>query len=58
MKLDFSKTLCIERFLGKAQKTTLSLGELTTRHLVPRLHCNLVACQQLAHTTSRILQGI
>jgi hypothetical protein len=36
----------IGRILSKAQNTTLS-----TRHLVPRLHCNLVACQQLAHAT-------
>jgi hypothetical protein len=41
----------IGRILSKAQNTTLSLGQLTTRHLVPRLHCNLVACQQLAHAT-------
>jgi len=39
------------RILSKAQNTTLSLGQLTTRHLVPRLHCNLVSCQQLAHPT-------
>jgi len=39
------------RILSKAQNPTLSLGQLTTRHLVPRLHCNLVACQQLAHAT-------
>jgi hypothetical protein len=44
----------VGRFLSKAQQTTLPLGQLTTRHLVPRLHCNLVSCQQLAHTTSRI----
>jgi len=37
--------------LSKAQNITLSLRQLTTRHLVPRLHCNLVACQQLAHAT-------
>ena len=40
-----------ERILSKAQNPTLSLGQLTTQHLVPRLHCNLVACQQLAHAT-------
>jgi hypothetical protein len=45
---------CIERFLSKAQKTALTLCLLTTQHLVPRLHCNLVACQQQAHATSRI----
>ena len=39
------------RILSKAQNPTLSLGQLTTLHLVPRLHCNLVACQQLAHAT-------
>ncbi len=45
-----------KRFLSKAQKTTLTLSSLTTRHLVPRLHCILDACQQSAHATSRILQ--
>lgn len=39
------------RILIKAQNPTLSLGQLTTRYLVPRLHCNLVACQQLSHAT-------
>jgi len=42
MKLDFSKTFYIEHFLGKAKKIALSLGQL----------------QHLAHTTSRILQGM
>jgi len=49
---------CIVRILGKARNTTLSLRQLTTRHLVPRLHCNLVACQQLAHTTGSIIRGV
>ncbi len=35
--------------------TTLTLSFLTTRHLVPRLHCILDACQQEAHATSRFL---
>ena len=35
--------------------TTLTLSFLTTRHLVPRLHCNLVASQQEAQATSRFL---
>ena len=48
------KKIIIARQLNKAQLTTLTLGQLTTRHLVPRLHCNLVACQQLAHVTSHI----
>lgn len=39
------------RILIKGQNPTLSLGQLTTRYLVPRLHCNLVACQQFAHAT-------
>jgi len=46
----------IGRFLSKAQKTTLTLYFLTTRHLVSRLHCNLVACQQNAHVTGHILK--
>jgi hypothetical protein len=47
-----------ERPLNKVQKATLSLGRLTTRHLVPRLHCNLVACQQSAHVASYIKKGV
>lgn len=45
----------IERFPSKAQKTTLTLSLLTMRHLVPYLHCDLVACQQRAHCTSAVL---
>ena len=48
------KMIITERQLSKAQLTTLTLCQLTTRHLVPLLHCNLVACQQLAHVTSHI----
>jgi hypothetical protein len=48
------KMIISERQLNKVQLTTLTLSQLTTRHLVPRLHCNLVACQQLAHVTSHI----
>ena len=61
------KSIMIERQLSKAQycifmtnlpfrqiikNILLTLCQLTTRHLVTRLHCNLVACQQLAHVTS------
>ncbi len=45
-----------KRFLNKTQKTTPTLSPLTTRHLVPRLHFNLVACQQSVRATCRILQ--
>lgn len=41
----------IGHILCKVQKTTLSLGQLTTRYLLPLLCCNLVACQQLSHAT-------
>jgi len=37
--------LYIERTSGKAQTTTLTLSS-TTRHLVPRLHCDLATCIQ------------
>ena|GEM_PF-2545664 len=47
-----------ERLLNKVQKATLSLGRLTTRHLVPRLHCDLVACQQSAHVAGHIKKGV
>lgn len=43
--------------MSKAPFTPLTLSFLTTQHLVPRLHCNLVACQQNAHATSRFLKG-
>jgi hypothetical protein len=33
-------------------KRLLTLSSLTTRHLVPRLHCDLVACQRKALATS------
>ena len=39
--------------MSKAHFTTLMLSSLTIRHLVPHLHCNLVACQQWSHATSR-----
>jgi hypothetical protein len=38
--------------MSLAHFTTVTLSLLTTRHLVSRLHCNLVACQQQAHMTS------
>jgi len=41
--------------MNKVHFPTLTLGSLTTRHLVPRLHCNLVACQQWAHVTSHVI---
>jgi len=44
------------REMNKVHFTTLTLGKLTTLHSVPRLHCNLVACQQSAHATSRFLK--
>ncbi|MDD2450686.1 MAG: hypothetical protein PHU67_02105 [Sulfurovum sp.] len=44
-----------KRYLNKVQIATLPLGWFTMRHLVPYLHCDLVACQQPAHTTSCIL---
>ena len=39
------------RILSKVQNTTFSLEELTTRYLLPHMHCNLIACQQLSHAT-------
>jgi hypothetical protein len=42
--------------MNKVHVTTLTLGQLTTQHLVPRLHCNLVACQQLAQATCRFVE--
>lgn len=46
--------IMIERIVSKANYTTLTLSLLTMRHLVPYLHCNLVACQQQVHVTSHI----
>ena len=48
----FQKTCHLGNFL---YKRLLTLRFLTTRHLVPRLYRNLVACQQDAHATSRFL---
>jgi len=39
----------IERILNKVPYTTSA-----TRHLVPRLHCILDACQRSAHTVNRV----
>jgi len=41
--------------MSKAHFPTLTLSFLTTRHLVPHMHCNLVACQQDAQVTSHFL---
>jgi len=43
--------------LAQSPKITLSLGHLATQHLVLRLHCNLAACQQVAHVTCRIYRN-
>ena len=39
----------VERIWNKVPHTTS-----TTRHLVPRLHCILDACQRSAHTVNRV----
>ncbi len=48
------RMIIIECKSSKAQFTTLTLSSLTARHLVPRLHCVLDACQQWAHVACHI----
>lgn len=39
----------LKRQRSKAPLPTLTLSSLTTRHLVPRMHCIVNACQQRVH---------
>lgn len=44
----------IDRIWNKVPHTPLTLGSSTTRHLVPRMHCILDACQRSAHMASHV----